>query len=405
MSSPRINMQSLNIVTLTISHFLWGFVNIVFFVEIQPFLLSIYGTGTDTANILGFIVSLGTLSAVLPLLLGFSADRYGRKNLIILGELLSFLGLVGLAFLPPENLSLVLSIVIFNLGTGLYDSPLQGLIHESSTKRRGLAFSLIYNSSSIAGMIASLLIQIEGSNQFIYHFRASLVIFALSVILNLIILRDIKSNRKNIEIPLRRIINEPISRLTVIAFILDAFSWGIPLSIANGIFIILFGVSTSFIASLMLVQTFLIVLLQYPAGFLVDRLGRIIGLLMGELTGMIWILFVLSAVNIPSMAQELLIIAYAGLGISVAFWRPSTTISFIAVDQSAPSTNYGILAFLTRMGWVPTAAIGGFLFPIIGYSPLLIITFVGTFVIIFIIYRIDKLESRSKSQDTPVSTL
>jgi MFS family permease len=397
-------MQSLNIVTLTITHFLWGFVNIVYAVEIQPFLLSIYGTGTGTANILGLIISLGTLSGVLPLLLGFSADRYGRKNLIILGQLLSFLGLTGLAFLPTENLFIILSIIIFNFGIGFYDPPLQGLIHESSTKQRGLAFSLIYNSSSIAGMIASFLIQIEGNNQFVQHFKTSLLIFALSLILNLIILRDIKPNSRNVKIPFRRIINEPISRLTVIAFLIDAFSWGIPLSIANGIFIILFGVPTSFIARLVLVQTVLIVILQYPAGILVDRLGRIIGLVIGQITGMIWILLVFSAVNIPSMAQELLILAYAGLGISIAFWRPSSTLSFISVDPSAPSTNYGILAFLSRMGWVPTAAIGGFLFPIIGYSPLLIITFVGTMAFIFIFYQIDKLENRSKSEHTPVST-
>ncbi len=69
----------------------------------------------------------------------------------------------------------------------------------------------------------------------------------------------------------------------------------------------------------MLVQTVFLVVLQYPAGILVDRFGRIIELVIGGLTGMNWILLVLSAVNIPTMAQELLIFAYAGLGISVAF--------------------------------------------------------------------------------------
>ncbi|MFX0051801.1 MAG: MFS transporter [Candidatus Hermodarchaeota archaeon] len=395
MSIPK-NLLNLNITTLTLSHFLWGFVNFIYIIQIQPHLLSIYGTSPETAQILGLLLSIGNLSAVIPLLMGFFADAYGRKNLIIFGEILCILGLFGLSFGGTDIILLLPSIILFNLGLGFYDPPLQGLIYES-TEKRGLAFSLIYNSSYVAGIIASFLIQLEGNTNLTRYFQIGFILVIIGLIVNILMLRDFFPNTEKVDFPILKILREPHSRLIAFTFALDAFLWGLPLAIANGIYIILFQVDVSFIATLTLVQTFVLVILQYPAGWIVDRFGRIIGLIMGELLGFVWIFFVLVAIETPHMATELLIIAYAFLGAVVSFWRPSVTLSFISIDPSAASTNFGILSFFQRLGRVPTAVVGGFLFPYIGFSPLLLITFFGTLIIIGLFYKIVKLEANIKT--------
>lgn len=387
----------LNIITLTVTHFLWGFVNSIYVISIQPYLLNIYGATPEAAQILGYIISIGSFSVVLPLLLGFAADISGRKRFIIVGQIISILGILGLSIGSSEVWISVISIIIFNLGIGIYDPPLQGLIHESAIKKRGLAYSIVYNSSSIAGIIASFMIQNEIYSEFVIYFQISFILFVFGIIFNFLLLRDVAPNKNLISFPFIDIFKNPQSRLTAIAFFLDTFVWGLPLSIANGIYIILFGVDVSFIATLNLTLNVILVIFQYPAGSLVDRFGRLFGLIMGEIAGILWI--ILTFFSIAIQQEEVLIFAYAMLGISVAFWRPSVILSFIELDPSAVSTNYGILSFIQRLGGVPSAAIAGFIFSNVttltnnesaGFSPLLLITFIGTLIVIVLFIKIDQ---------------
>ncbi|MHA2329306.1 MAG: MFS transporter [Candidatus Hodarchaeales archaeon] len=386
----KFNLLNLNIMTLILTHFLWGFVNIIYMIQIQPYLLSIYGTSSEAIQILGLILSIGSLSAVIPLAFGFLGDRFGRKRLMNFGLILSFLGLFGLTIDYSGIILTIVSIAVFNTGIGFYDPPLNGLIYESSSsERRGLVYSLVYNSSSIAGIIGSLLIQLTGNQGLIGLFQLSCLLLGVATIINVLAIRDFLPNRKTITFG--RILTNRLSRLTIIAFVLDSISWGLPLSIANGVYILLFEVDVNFIASLTFIETILLVLLQFPAGFFVDRFGRIAGLIAGQTAGIIWLLLVIGALNSIEHALDLLYFAYAALGISIAFWRPSMTLSFVEVDSTAPSTNFGFLAFFQRLGLVPTAAIGGYIFSLVGFIPLLIFTFLGTLIVIVIFLKISKI--------------
>lgn len=395
------NFHRLNIITLTVTHFLWGFVNFVFRIQIQPYLLSIYGTTTESAQTLGVILSIGNFSAVFPLLIAFIADFYGRKRLVIFGQILSSFGLICLSTSTSNILLMLFGIIAFNLGIGFYDAPLQGMIYESSIEeKRGFAFSIVYNSGYIAGILASLAIQ-EGYTGYITYFQVGFLLIVTAGLLNILALRDVFPNSKKFNFPIKKIFKDPISRLTAFTFAVDAFIWGLPLSIANGIFIILFDVDVAFIASLTLIETIVLVLLANPAGLLVDRYGRVLGLICGEVIGFMWIFLILAAIAIPSMATHLLLLAYAFLGAVVAFWRPSVTLSFISIDPSAATTNFGLLAFFQRLGRVPAAAVAGFLFTYLGFPPLLFITFFGTLIIIGIFIYLDKVnKQKSMVNDT-----
>ena len=388
---------NLNIYTLTVTNFLWGFVNFVFMIQIQPYLVSIYESNQSVAQILGLIISIGAFAAVIPLILGFLADLYGRKLNLISGQLLSILGLLGLSTGIRDILFLLPSIILFNLGVGFYDAPLQGLIYESSTKNRGLVFSIVYNSSYLAGIIASFMLRV-GEMNFKFFFQLGLILILISFVINLSLLHDVKPNTQKLNFPLIKVLKDPNSRLIAITFAIDAFIWGLPLSIANTIYMLVFKVDISFIATLTLIETIVMVLLAYPAGIFVDKFGRVAGLIVGEIVGIIWIIFVFTAFFIPDHAQGFITIAYAFLGAVVAFWRPSVTLSFISIDSKAAATNFGILAFFQRLGRVPSAGVAGFLFLFLGFPPLLLITFFGTFIIIGVFYGMDKDEKKKKER-------
>ncbi|MFX0013214.1 MAG: MFS transporter [Promethearchaeota archaeon] len=393
-----LNKNFINILTLTVTHFIWGFVNFIYLIQIQPFLLSIYGTSHEAAQILGFILSLGSFSALIPLLMGFLADSYGRKNIVLFGQFLGIIGLIGLSISNTVVLLVLFSITVFNLGFGFYDPPLQAIVHESTPKeKRGSAYSIIYNSSSIAGIIASLIIQQEANGDFFSFFQMGYLLMGLATIINVIFLHDILPNKKQIDFLFIKIFREPISRITAIALAVDSFVWGLPYSIANGVYIILFDVDVTFIATLTFVEILFMVLLQYPAGLAIDRFGRIFGLITGEIAGILWIILVIIAILIPDNTTEMLLFANAFLGASSSFWAPAVTLAKFSIDtSSAASTNFATISFIEYLGWAPTAAIGGFLFSIMGFLPLLLVTFIGTLIVIAMFIKIDNIQKNNQ---------
>ncbi|MFW9993791.1 MAG: MFS transporter [Candidatus Odinarchaeota archaeon] len=386
-------MLNWNITTLIFTHFLWGFVNATYLVVIQPHIVnSLELENLVSGQYLGIIMTIANLSMVMPLLLGFLADNYGSKRMLIIGKLFSLLGLFGLLS-SIDILVVTGSLVIFNCGIGLYNSPLQAMIYQSSTKKnRAMAYSLIYNSASIAGIVTTVVMQIDGffTIQAFFVFTTVLLLFAIianSFLLKNPVLPSVKTSAS-----LFKVMKEPRFKLTTFAFFLDSFVWGLSISIAYGLFVVMFGFDFRVIAMLELCKSLFLVLFQYPAGFIVDKIGKFGGLLIGEFTAMPWLLSVVLAIFNPVISRELLIIGFCFLGISIAFWRPSVTISFTEMDPRLPATYFGYMSFFQTLGWVPTALIGGILFDWVGYLPILVTTFIGTIIVVFLFRWINRLE-------------
>lgn len=386
-----------NILTLIVTHFLWGFVNFTYSIQIQPYLLSFYGTNPESAEIVGFILSLGSLTAVIPLLFSFYAEKFGRRNFIVFGQLLNLLGLICLAFLSNSVIFAFIGILLYNSGIGLYDPPLQGIIHETSTVNRGFSYSLVYNSLSISGILSSFIIQLSGEEWIIPLLQISCGLIIGSIILNVLYLSDITPKEKIVRFPFKKLFENPLAKWIALIFFFDSLIWGLPMSIANSVIIILFGVESDYLGVILFTEMIILVILQYPAGYLVDKFGKIFGLIIGELAGLLWIIFFFLALINPSEFYILIILAYASLGISVAFWSPSVTLSFVTIEEDKATTNFGILSFVQRIGWVPTAALGGFLFANFGFSLILGITFFGTLILVFFFLKFNLLENQINS--------
>jgi MFS family permease len=387
-----------NILTLIITHFLWGFVNFTYSIQIQPYLLSIFGTNPESAEIVGFILTLGSFTAVIPLLLSFYAEKFGRRNFIVLGQFLSLMGLASLAFLTNSFLFAFFGILLYNIGIGFYDPPLQGIIHETAKFNRGSAYSLVYNSLSLSGIFASFIIQQLGDQWIIPLLQASCMLLMFSLFVNVLSLNDILPKNTNVQFPLRELFKNPLAKWIALIFFFDSLVWGLPMSIENSVIIILFGVESNYLGLILFVQMIITVILQYPIGILVDKFGKMFGLIVGEASGLTWLFFFYLALINPSDFYSLIILAHAALGLSVAFWRPSVTLSFVTIEEDNASSNFGMLSFVQRIGWVPTAALGGLLFANFGYSLILAITFFGTLLLVIFFIKVNSLEKTIKSK-------
>ncbi len=386
-----------NILTLIITHFLWGFVNFTYSIQIQPYLLSFFGTNPESAEIVGFILTLGSFTAVIPLLLSFYAEKFGRRNFIVLGQFLSLIGLASLAFLTNSILFAFLGILLYNIGIGFYDPPLQGIIHETAKSNRGIAYSLVYNSLSLSGIFASFIIQQLGDQWIIPVLQASCLLLMVSVFVNVLSLNDILPKKTKVQFPLRELFKNPLAKWIAFIFFFDSLVWGLPMSIENSVIIILFGVESNYLGLILFIQMIVTVILQYPIGILVDKFGKMFGLIVGEASGLTWLFFFYLALINPDKFYILIILAHAALGLSVAFWRPSVTLSFVTIEDDNASTNFGMLSFVQRIGWVPTAALGGLIFANFGYSVILAITFFGTLILVILFLKANSLEKSIKS--------
>jgi MFS family permease len=388
-----------NILTLIITHFLWGFVNFTYSIQIQPHLLTFYGTSPEAAETIGFILTLGAFTAVIPLLFSFYAERFGRKNFIVFGQILNLIGMFCLASYPDSVLLAIVGILLFNIGIGFYDPPLQGIIHETTTKKRGFAYSLVYNSLSISGILASFIIYLLGNEWIIPSLQISCWILAGSIILNALSLRDINPKELKVQLPYRKLFKNPLAKRIALIFFFDSLIWGLPMSIENSVIIILFGVGSDYLGLILFLEMIILVILQYPIGYLVDYLGKTICLILGEIAGLVWILFFFLALIFPSEFYILIILAHISLAVSIAFWRPSVTLSFVSIEKDKATTNFGILSFFQRIGWVPTAALGGYIFANFGFTVVLGITFTGTIVLVFLFLRLNILEKQINSKN------
>jgi MFS family permease len=259
-----------------------------------------------------------------------------------------------------------------------------------------MVYSLIYNSASISGILASLLIQESGNKGIIPLFQFGCLLVFISILLNFLSLRDVTPPQEKIQFPLKKLLANPLAKMIATIFFLDSLIWGLAMSIENSVIIILFAVESEYIGLLMFVQTVIMVILQYPAGFLVDKFGKIFGSIVGEITGMLWIGFFYLAIQSPGDYYSLLVQAHICLGISVAFWRPSLTLNFVTIDSENATTNFGMLSFVQRIGWVPTAALGGFIFANFGYTSILFITFFGTIFLVLLFYKASLLERQNE---------
>lgn len=154
----------------------------------------------STATI-GFLVSAGALACV-PILIpsGMLSDRFGRKPLIILGSIFSFLGTV-LLFSASSIELLLVSQIVLGISFSLFASPAQALVADLETPTNMARMVALYTLAPSLGMFLGPFI---ASLMLLYMPIRYTYLWSLPIILpSLILPFSIKSARSTSKMPSR----------------------------------------------------------------------------------------------------------------------------------------------------------------------------------------------------------
>ncbi len=287
-----------NVRILNVTTFLSGIQRMAVNVILQPFALSLVPSIVFVGLLQGIGGFNGLVTTIVQPVSGWISDRRGRKRLIVLGSifaaasllLFSFAGFVGAAFL------LVPSAVL--MGLAALRNPAESSVVAESVKKesRGYTYSLIALAMSVPGIFAPYLGGLAADKLgFASVFLAVALVEGCSLTLLFFCLKETRENKKKGSLNLdeftrflRRIVAPP-HRLRGIYVIsaLDAVMWGFGGYILTGLLSKNFGFTSAQLGLLSTVSSISWALFQVPVGWLVQKRGCKIPLILSEASGII----------------------------------------------------------------------------------------------------------------------
>ncbi len=418
MSLQEISLNPLrltNIKTVFIANLLLGIVNGFYNVLLQPYIVQFI----PSAGKLGLLLTISSLTQSVTLILTAKiSDKKGRK-IVYLSSLLLFIFSMLLFSMSWAFLMVVAALLIFSFAFGLRDPAIQALTAESAEEeKRASSFSFVSLAFYGTGLIGPLTIRlVKESIDLRFYFFGLLGGFIVLYIFQLFNLREsllieniywnikkdfiesfktifiafkqflvslvhfllipivfiitkssssehqnnwlINESKNEVEL-FSKIFKTPGVVYSLLFFIFDSFIWGLSISIFNGSSILVYGFTTNDIALFQLIFNLGTIVLFIPVTLFSDKLKKRELLMMSELIGSIYITFnIIAYFSNPIFRKIIIMIAWAGLGGSVAFWVPSIMSILTAFDAKRRAEIYGTISGIQSMGWLPTSLIAG----------------------------------------------
>ncbi len=390
-ASSQLNLvKKTNLKVLLIINFLQGFAFASYQVVFQPFIYEL--TGSEST--LGLIVSLGMLMMFLPQqLAGKYADRHGRKILMSIGIIILIVGLIPFSF--SQNLGIIIGgVILFYLGIGILDPALQNSIDENSDKKKGaLSFGFMFFSYFLGSIGSNVLVNMLGEQYTAqFYFKLVMVILFIEWILQLLFFKEtytpatipqlLDSDSKQSPEPeastWKLLLGTPAIRNVVIFFVIDGFVWGISVAIYNGGLVAEYGITKEDLALIILVFNVSNMLLQIPAGHIVDKIGKRYSLIISEAAGFLFFVLNVAAFFMPKhLLMPMLLLSNGLMGITVSLFIPAMFTVSTTLSETRKAEMYGLLGVLKGVAFMPTALIGGFLIEHVHYIVPFLITLLG----------------------------
>ena len=253
------------------------------FTDISYFLTTVQEVSADFTGIV--LSSMGISTFVASLFLGIAADVYGRKKLLILGNVLASLILMTFALTTNPILLLGAAILEGVSEAAILASSSALLADKVTAEKRTIAFSLYGFVQSIAFGIGSfavpavLIFELIGSTNKESHIILYVSISILSLISTIIILRVSESARLKKSVKRYSDFLPKKSRTVLLKFVftgaLIAFGAGMVVPLMTLWFNLQYGISDAISAPILGVSSLLIALATLVAPLLAKRYGLV----------------------------------------------------------------------------------------------------------------------------------
>ncbi len=145
-------------------------------------------------------------------------------------------------------------------------------------------------------------------------------------------------------------------------FIFDSFVYGLSLNIYNGAVKYVYAYTESHIATMQLVLSLSTIIFFIPLTKISDKFKRKEMLVMSQLAGSLFFTTnIIAHFTLPEYRLYVILIGYAGLGVSIAYWVPSILSILSDFDKKRRAEVYGMVTGIKSLGWLPTGIIAGFI--------------------------------------------
>ncbi len=262
------------------------------YTDISYFLTVVQGIPADFAGIV--ISSMGISTFVASILLGIGADIYGRKKLLVIGNLLASIILAVLALTTNPFLLIIAAILEGISEAAVWTSNSVMLADKASNEKRNNVFSFYGFIQSIAFAIGSfavpavIVFEILGFSNRESHIILYFSIAILGLISTLIILKVSESKKlKPSKVGIRDFLSTKskniLLKFTLTSAIL-AFGAGLVVPLMTLWFSLKYGISDIVSAPILAVSSLLIGLATLISPFLAKRYGLIKAIVLTQLT-------------------------------------------------------------------------------------------------------------------------
>jgi MFS family permease len=366
---------------------------------------------------LGFgVAALGVLQAVGNRFSGISAsiaqpiaghfsDVYGRKLVIVIGSVttvLSMLFFMVAAFTADWGFLLL---AFFMYGVSVLGSPAsQAMVAESvglDEKKMNVAYSVVFLLSSIPGVVTPYLAGLVADS---YGYVSIFLVAALLECVDLYLYaRELYETRKSAgedsavsssRFSIRESFRVPRGSIGYFgALAMDAFTFSITTTIIYAMIADKFGYNASEIGILVGVLSLATIVFQYPATWLLVRVGGRRTIALSEALGTVLMLGWGMAGSFPAFV--LLSVVF---GVSVSTWVPGVQSMLMANSPEHERGGIGgKVAAVRGLVAFPAPILGGFLYQSLGYEAPIVASAIGTAVTVALILRFvpDKPGKRS----------
>jgi MFS family permease len=330
----------------------------MFYTDISYFLTTVQGLSYELMGII--ITAMGVSTFVSSILLGIAADKYGRKKLYIIGNVIAS-AIIALFALTTDPIILLAAAALEGISEGAFSASGNALIAEKAgDERRTSVFSLFGFVTGIAFGIGSFMIpivvvfEIIGFTNKESHILLYIILAALSLTSTLIMLKVSESKRlKKAKTSLKELLpkkSKDIIVKYVIASAIVAFGAGLIVPLMTAWLKLQYGVSDAISGPILGISNIVIGVATLAAPPLARSIGLVKAIVVTQTISTIFMFitplspnYILASfvytlraflMNMSNPLQQSMIMGLvaedergAASGVSAAFWRLPNALS------------------------------------------------------------------------------